>query len=176
MKKIMVMLGAIALAVCANAAAVSWQSGAVYTTDGSAKVGKGNTDYLVTINFFTDAAGANAVTGLTGDLSLGQAGTGSKYSGTVDGFAAGTTYYTQLLVTTEGFEAKSAIVAFTTPANGDVALNFSDGGGFDTAYTFSTQTAGAWQATGSTGDVPEPTSGLLLLVGAAALALKRKVA
>lgn len=170
MKKMMMMLGAVAMAMGLNAATVNWQSGAVYKTDSSAKVGKGATDYLVSVFFYTDAAGENAATGLTGTLSLGTAGTGSKYSGSVDGFAAATTYYTQLVITTEGYEAKSEIVAFTTQGTGDTSLNFAEGTGFNTAYTFSTGTAGTWQATA----VPEPTSGLLMLVGLAGLALRRR--
>ena len=171
MKKMLIAVAAIVTAVVCNAAAVNWQSGAVYkATDNTTKVGKGATDYLVTIAFFTDAAGTTAVTGLTGDLSVGTAGTGSKYSGTVDGFAASTKYYTQLVITTDGYEAKSDIVAFTTLGTGNTTINFAEGDGFDTTYTFSTSTAGTWQATA----VPEPTSGLMLLLGMAGFALKRK--
>jgi len=169
MKKIMIALAAIATAVVCNAAAVNWQSGAVYKTDGSAKVGKGVTDYLVTVAFFTDAAGTKAVEGLTGSLSSGTSGTGSKYSGTADGFAGGTTYYSQITISTAGYEAKSEIVSFTTPGNGNLDIDFSDGTGFGGGFTgFSTQNAGAWTA------VPEPTSALLLVLGVAGLALKRK--
>ena len=171
MKKMIIAFATIATAIVCNAAAVNWQSGAVYKTDGSAKVGKGVTDYLVTINFFTDQAGTTAVTGLSGALSSGTSGTGSKYSGTADGFAAATTYYSQIVITTSGYEAKSAIVSFTTPGNGDLDVDFSDGTGFGGGFTgFSTQTPGAWQPTAA----PEPTSGLLLLLGVAGLALKRK--
>ena len=169
MKKILIAVAAVITAVACNAAAVNWQSGAVYkATDNTTKVGKGATDYLVTIAFFTDAGGASAVTGLVGDLSVGTAGTGSKYGGTVEGFAASTKYYTQLVITTDGYEAKSDIVAFTMPGTGDTTINFAEGDGFDVVYTFSTANAGAWQA------VPEPTSGLLMLLGLAGLALKRK--
>ena len=169
MKKLMIMLAAVATAVVCNAAAVNWASGAVYKTDGVTKVGKGATDYLVTINFFTDAAGTEAVTGLTGDLTASTSGTGSKYSGVVDGFTANKDYYAQIVITTAGYEAKSEIAKFTSQATGDTSLNFSDGSGFASGFTgFSTANAGAWQA------VPEPTSGLLLLLGVAGLALKRK--
>lgn len=46
------------------------------------------------------------------------------------------------------------------------------------SFTAATDFKGEWAkaSSGTTGDVPEPTSGLLLLVGAAALALKRKQA
>lgn len=169
MKKIIMTLAAIATAAVCNAAAVNWASGAVYKTDGTTKVGKGATDYLVTINFFADAAGTEAVTGLTGDLSSGTSGTGSKYSGIVDGFTANKDYYAQIVITTSGYEAKSEIAKFTAQATGDTSLNFSDGSGFAAGFTgFSTANAGAWQA------VPEPTSGLLMLLGLAGLALKRK--
>ena len=169
MKKLMILLAAIATAVVCNAASVKWASGAVYKTDGVTKVGKGATDYLVTINFFSDAAGTEAVTGLTGDLSADTSGTGSKYSGFVDGFAANKDYYAQIVITTSGYEAKSEVAKFTTQATGDTNLNFSDGSGFAAGFTgFSTANAGAWQA------VPEPTSGLLLLLGMAGLALRRK--
>lgn len=162
------MLAAIGVAVVCNAAAVNWASGAVYKTDGVTKVGKGATDYLVTINFFNDAAGTSAVTGLTGDLTSGTSGTGSKYSGVVDGFTANKDYYAQIVITTAGYEAKSEVAKFTSQATGDTSLNFSDGSGFASFTGFSTATAGAWQA------VPEPTSGLLMLLGLAGLALKRK--
>lgn len=169
MKKLIIAFVAIATAAICNAAAVSWQSGAVYKTDGTTKVGKGATDYLVTIAFFSDSAGANAVTGLTGDLSADTAGTGSKYSGVVEGFEAGQTYYGQIIITTSGYEAKSEIAEFKTQGTGATAINFSDGSGFAAGFSgFSTANAGAWQA------VPEPTSGLLMLLGLAGLALKRK--
>ena len=169
MKKVMIALAAVVMAVACNAAAVAWNSGAVYTTDGSAKVGKGATAYTVAVAFFTDAAGNNAVTGLTGDLSSSTSGTGSKYSGVVDGFTGGTTYYAQMIITTAGYEAKSAIVDFVAGTVGNTSLNFATGEGFATVTPkLDTSTGGTWQS------VPEPTSALLLMLGVAGLALKRK--
>lgn len=171
MKKILILAGIAIATTMSHAAAVSWNSGAVYkATDITAKVGKNATGYLVTISFFNDAFGESSVTDLTGTFSVNTAGTGSKYSGTVDGFDASKQYYTQLIITTDGYEAKSSIVAFTTPGTGDAMLNFTDGSGFnDSSFTFSTGTAGTWQQA-----VPEPTSGLLMLLGVAGLALRRK--
>ncbi len=169
MKKLMISLATVIMAVACNAAAVAWNSGAVYKTDASAKVGKGATDYLVSVAFFLDAAGEKAVTGLTGDFSSSTAGTGSKYSGVVDGFTGGSTYYAQMIITTSGYEAKSDIVDFVAGTVGNTSLNFATGEGFSTvAPVLDTSKAGTWAA------VPEPTSGLLMLLGLAGLALKRK--
>lgn len=172
MKKIMTLAVGTLMAIAAQAAAVNWNSGAVYTpTDITAKVTKGSTDYTVQILFFTDSAGENAVTGLTG-TSANTAANGGKYSGTADGLAASTTYYTQLVISTNGYEAKSALGEITTAGTGDITLNFATGSGFNSAFSFDTSVAGTWQSTAA----PEPTSGLLLLLGMAGLALKRKVA
>lgn len=170
MKKILVFLALFTTTVACNAAAVIWNSGVVYkASDISTTVGKGATDYLVTISIFSDASGKTAVSGLTGDFSSNTAKIGSAYSGTVEGLTLATKYYIQMVITTEGYEAKSSIVSFTTVGTGDTTLNFAKGTGFDdTSYTFNTNKSGTWQA------VPEPTSGLLMLLGAAGLALKRK--
>ena len=68
--------------------------------------------------------------------------------------------------------ATAKSVAFGTQANGTATFsNQAAGEGF--------QGAGHWSTHASSGGgepVPEPTSGLLMLIGAAALALKRKVA
>ena len=64
-------------------------------------------------------------------------------------------------------------VAMTTRANGDGG---SDASTSKPTITSANVAAADWKSTsgGSSGDVPEPTSGLLLLVGGAMLALRRK--
>lgn len=174
MKKIMILVAAVVMAAVAQAASVAWNSGAVYGTDGLAKVGKGATDYTVAVMFFNDAAGTDAVSGITGTTSSSLSGTGSKYSGVADGFVGGNTYYAQILITTAGYEAKSEVAQFVASGTGDTSLNFASGEGFSTVRPLlDTSVAGTWK---STGDVPEPTSGLLVLLGMAGLALRRKQA
>ena len=165
MKKLLVVMG-IALAMAtSHAASVAWNSGAIYGTD-NAKVGKGNSDYTITLAFFTDAECKNAVTGLTGDLTASESGTGSKYSGTINGFAASTQYYLVATIANSGYELVGSPVSFTTAGTGALSINLLDGDNMS-GPALVTQNA-TWTA------VPEPTSGLLMLLGLAGLALKRK--
>lgn len=173
MKKLTILAVALFVAVATQAASVKWNSGAVYNTAGTDKVGKGATAYTVAVMFFTDSAGTTAATGLSGDMSSSTAGTGSKYSGITEGFAAGKTYYAQMIISTDGYEAKSGFAQFVAAGTGDTSLNFATGEGFSTVLpVLDTSVAGTWKSTAA----PEPTSGLLLLLGMAGLALKRKVA
>ena len=93
----------------------------------------------------------------------------SKLSGTTgDDFAANTKYYAQLVVTgKDGSKIESEVASFTTDSDAVFNINFTNGNGFDTAAAKINYASG-WVA------APEPTSGLLLLLGVAGLALKRK--
>ena len=187
MKKLMIMAAAVCLAIASQAAvAVTWQTGAIYAANADGSLGaqlSNNTvagTYWATIVFATDAAMNNVVTLSKGDsLSATakystkngagfNASTGSDFDTT-----GGPSYYAQLVLhtTVNGSEqTMTSDIGKFTFADGTLSgttLNFTKGSGFDTASNlFAGKT---WTAA-----VPEPTSGLLMLVGLGALALRRR--
>ena len=176
MKKIMCVLGAVALAASAHAAAVAWNSGSnsngFKDPDGNSL--KSSTLYTMIVTFY-DTDGTT-VLGTQSDNTA--SGTGA-YSGTYSGydFVADKTYYASAIISANdgSFTREAGIGSFAIPSDGsNASINFTTGAGFETASqkwgTTWTDTSGG----GGSGGVPEPTSGLLLLVGGAMLALRRK--
>lgn len=168
MKKIMMTAAFAMLACVANAAAVAWNSG-TYSNgfvgpDGNTL--KGATGYTMTVYFYSDAAGENLITESSVDAAKpnGAFNTTTEYAE----FATLTTYYTQAIITDGVNQLTTDIVSFTTLAQGNASINFTTGAGFDNEVKV--WDSAGWQA------VPEPTSGLLLLLGMAGLALRRKKA
>jgi len=180
MKKLMIMLGVVACAIGVQAAAVTWSTGKFQTANatgtgfsGSTLSGATDGAYLATIYFFTDSACENAVAGVTGNTDTTSTKTGKAFNGTTsDSFNAGSTYYTYLTIldNTTKSELKSGIASFTVDPLQDPIVNFWTGEGFNETFS---GTTGAFASSGWTA-APEPTSGLLLLLGVAGLALKRK--
>ena len=173
MKKLMIAAAIVCAAVVSQAAvAVTWQSGTgVKDVAGNAFVDKTTyTDYTCSILFSKDAD-MSTTFAAGGDLSenyyktKGSAGFGGvKTDATFD---AGT-YYAQLTIEyKDGRKYTSDIGEFTITAGATVGptINFTTGlnmGGKsvlgDTSYS----------------GVPEPTSALLMLIGVAGLALRRR--
>ena len=189
MKKLIIALGAVAMAVGLQAATVNWQSGALYTA-ASADGGWSSTtamsaSALVTMNvYLVDAATYATVsakdqagmyewastqtadyTGVNKNPSTG------AFIGAVNisdaTLAGSTTYYTILTAeytdATYGDMYMAAAATATTPASGTKNLTNIFGGA-------ATGGVRDWQAAA----VPEPTSGLLMLLGMAGLALRRR--
>ena len=173
MKKLIMMLGAVLVGFMAQAATCAW-SGLNVSKNGSAAA-TDYTIYLIDSSVLTSDALRTALAG--GDTS---ALTGSAVVHTTNGlaaganvrwnaagwgdFAAGTEYSFYSVILNGALDDATAfmitdIVTKTAPATG--ALNMG----------FGLQASNTWTET-----VPEPTTGLLPLLGMAGLALRRKQA
>ena len=172
MKKLIVSAAVALMATFANAASANWM---IYSDDPAMA---GLDVYLVTaVSEFT------GVSDITANL-LGTAGNSAKmgadaYGGaTAEGTVGGldeslegqdaTFYYVIVSSDGKGYWASPASTAeIYTTATSPVGSEVDGTALLATNYT-------AWKSGGGTTDAPEPTSGLLLLVGGAMLALRRK--
>ena len=174
MKKMIIVLATIALAVGAQAAAVNWGTGSLQ----SFGVGKQDTGYTAQVFFFSDAAGENDITSTFGSgtqITVTKSDKSYSFGSTTADVATGT-YYSQIVVTrnSDGQQLKSDIAQFSHDGDSlsNTAINFTAGTGLTGGGS---QWGGAaWAPPGGGETVPEPTSGLLLLVGASLLGLRRK--
>ena len=182
MKKLMLALAAGVLAVSANAASINWTATKGYLYDGgdSTKVTSG-TAYLVLASYSQGdlvsafaAANGDAATTLASITTLGTGDIGSN---------------ARIATGTGSTTSTSAVDVYFVVFNDDkmyisgTATSEYDGLQQEHTVGFATMTASSkqtFQATdgysgaGWYSAVPEPTSGLLLLLGVAGLALKRK--
>ena len=168
MKKLMILAIAVASAACVHAAAVTWNSG-VFTAGFSDPDGKKITaamGYTMTVTFYEDSAMTKSVT--TSSSSTVNGMTGAISDTTADLFAADTTYYVKAIIDNGTNMKETDVVSFATPGTGNASINFTTGAGLSSGSP--AWSSAGWQA------APEPTSGLLLLLGVAGLALKRKKA
>ena len=175
MKKIMILAAAIAMAAMANAAAVGW------TIMGATNYK--NSDYSVYV------VGQNGVTSVDQITALVAAGTDTSayafYDGTVSasGVASVAANASGKSITYSG-SGTDSYQAFAVLWNADatsasvtsVATITMDNDSTGKTFGFGNQATNLAnnKFDVSTSDVPEPTSGLLLLLGVAGLALKRK--
>ena len=182
MKKLMFMLAAVAMAACTQAASVYWTC---------TYVAKGAENYVDNgLAFFVNAAtlsqsdmlalegkGATAISSALSGMYSYAGGSDGKYSVAKANAVSNATL--GLSDATTGYNAY--LVIFDTATITDSSKFYvTETKEFDTlSGTFSQQikwgdqedrssAAGAWHA------VPEPTSGLLMLIGMAGLALRRK--
>ena len=162
MKKLIVIAATALLAVVANAATVNWQLAQVKGADGNL-IGA-TTDKYTAVATLYDATGATELKSVTVTKSNAM----SLIAGSFSDTALSTSYMAQIVLTdASGNTLTSEKAAFTTSASATYTINFTNGTGFSDK-TAKVDFAGGWAA------APEPTSGLLLLLGVAGLALKRK--
>ena len=184
MKKLMIAACAIALAAVTQAATVQWSASGVYTKGSTTD--KAPTSYIAYFISSADYALASATADLVSGSAAfvdtyGKAGANFKLnsqsaptgsaSATITESAGNSEAWTGYLViltddTSSGYAYITSEVTKSTGATGQKAtLSYSNLTG--------TQTDANWYALGSA-PVPEPTSGLLMLIGLGAMALRRR--
>lgn len=180
MKKLMIAVVAACAAALAQAAAVDWSANAVCDPVATAAAGK-NTPASGWLGYVIMASDYETVTtdlakGSTDSLvaaAVGQVKTTTSKGGFSTGTATGNVaagaqeFYLVILNSGSLSDATSFVTSSKTTATIDASLDTTIGFGSMAAITKSTA---SWTSM----SVPEPTSGLLLLLGMAGLALKRK--
>ena len=186
MKKILVAFAAVAFAAVAQAASINWAVGAnSWTLADGTKAAKGTTVYLIdaaswsTIETSILAGTTSFTTSDTGVLAVGATSNtkGQILSNTATStqLTAGTSYnFAYLVIDGDNYFA-SATKTQAAYDTSDPVYSEVNSITFDAATFTSTSglTGGTWQSSAA---VPEPTSALLLLLGVAGVALRRKQA
>ncbi len=179
MKKLIIAACAVAFATVSQAAALNWSTWG-YTGDNPDEgLLDGSNAYLVMVTDTSSFAVADdlSVTGgtIVDSSSFAEGVVAGVWNGTSD-LVDGTTYYFAIIGTTAG-------TGSSVPTEGLYGVD--DNGGSLYAVTWNASTGGGlapdWDTYGGLSSntavaTPEPTSGLLLLLGVAGLALKRKCA
>lgn len=175
MKKIIVMLAAVLVAVFAEAAQVKWSCANVFNPDGAKSTSIG---YMFAASDMSavsaalaledSAVAASTLMGLA--VSSAKPTTAGAYAGPAVDYAAGSASFFAVIFDGDTIADSSsyymtATKTVTVPSSGAAGVAFGN-------LSAATSAAGAYTAAGWA--TPEPTSGMLLLLGGALLALRRK--
>ena len=149
MKKLIVLAALIVASVGANAATFKWNAANIYASDGTSK-------YTGTVSLY-----AVGMTDALSTVTASAAGAVALTEFSSDAFTAGESYDFYFVIEDNGKQFTSATKNGVASDVGFTQLSFGN-------MATQTKNASNWAA------VPEPTSGLLLLLGVAGLTLKRK--
>ena len=187
MKKLVIAVAAVAIGIAANAASYSWATTKGYLYDGTgdsaAKITSG-TAYLVLssyaqsdlVSLFASNNGDAATTlatlqGNAAYLGTGTIGSNARMSGS--GTTSATESITTYFVVFNGSNMYSSDTA-TSDYDGLAQAHDITFGTSMTSSSKALPSEGAYSGAGWYTAVPEPTSGLLMLLGMAGLALRRR--
>ena len=177
MKKLLIAFAAVASALVVNAASCNWSTtGSIYTPTDSAVAVSGFTAYLFDVTTVSQSALVTAlrdggsITDYTA-MSSFSTDTAAKVSTTSFTQDSGKTIEAFFAIVKDDYVYISNTKSATTADVGDAKFSFASQSTisknvFDSTTAYS---SAGWYQT-----VPEPTSGLLMLLGMAGLALKRK--
>ena len=171
MKKLLTTLSAIAIGIAAQAASVNWQSNAIQSSpDTAVAAGWLIQIYSSTVSYTYDSAKDGSIaawaTGATvaAGTSFRASGTGTQDNGTTASYYA-VIYDAASVAAAKNYIVSDAVSVTINAAGSTGNLSF----GAMTATTAANKFLNSsWTA------VPEPTSGLLMLLGMAGLALRRR--
>ena len=185
MKKIMIACAAVAIAAVAQAASIDWSVGMNWTMQSGAKAAEGTTVYLIDSAYMSSIVAAISADGsldastkgiLGSSVTSGTRGKVSELTTTHADLTSGKAYdFAVLIIDTASVKDKTFYAvsaannqsAYTVGTDEAMSISFNATAiNGENALSYANGTA--WQA------VPEPTSGLLMLVGLAGLALRRR--
>lgn len=159
MKKLLVLAAVVAASVAANAASFKWSAANIYASNGTDKY-TGSVELYAYLST-ADASSAVLVSTVTASSAGAVAATTFEDS---TNFTAGNNYNFYFVIEDNGktftSSEKTNVAAQPTGTSSVLFGNMAT----------ATQTASNWVSS----SVPEPTSGLLMLLGMAGLALRRK--
>ena len=186
MRKLIIALAATAVGLAVHAAAINWNVAAVSASADNALTGVGQ--YVAYFFATSDSSGSLSTTtmdavlaevakGAAGDIASlaaytktnAYANNKANFVSSGNGaFAARTTVsgFVLILDATDLASAKNYMLAKTT--TGETELSKTAGTTGSMLFSYGSQASNTWQA------IPEPTSAMLLVLGVAALALRRR--
>ena len=156
MKKLLILAAVIVAGVAANAASFKWTASNIYSpTDSTAKLA----DTTATLYAYLSTADASTAVAVTTATTTSAGAISKTFDADLSG---GSNYDFFFVIDTGAYTFTSSPKAGVgVQATSTAAVSFG-------SMAAQTGASGNWQA------VPEPTSGLLMLLGLAGLALKRK--
>ena len=151
MKKLLILAAVIVVGVAANAASFKWSAGNIYASNGTDK-------YTGDVTLYAIISGTDTAVSTVTASSSGAVATTTFNN---DAFVAGNYYDFYFVIEDNGKTFTSDYKNVGAQATSTAAITFGN-------MASATQNASNWAA------VPEPTSGLLMLLGMAGLVLRRR--